>query len=205
MATKGSILIYLKPNFEGDYVYEMRVPGRYKNTAATIKSVKIGPKTKLKISEPNGGRLYEMTSGEHGDINIPYNSIMQCVDISFKFSIDIKFNHTISGKPANEYGLTIKPLHFDNTGVITSGATDYVGVQIPQLNPPDSLIVSQISVRENPWPHQIVSNGSIYFKYNPTSEDITFEMTEGFPANMTIVKDDIWGFTFTLKSLMKMD
>ncbi|EGG15867.1 adhesion molecule [Cavenderia fasciculata] len=200
MATpKGSVFIYLNPNFEGYYEYEMKVPGRYRNTAATIKSLKIGPQTTLRVSEPSGNKVYQVMSGDHPNVNVPYNSIMQCIDSSFKFSIDIKFKHTVSGKPEDNYDLTIKPLQFENT-VIHSGG-EYVGVQIPQLNPPDSLIVSQISVREKPWPHQIVANGSVYFKYNPSNEDITFEKTEGFPTNMDIVKDDIWGFTISLKSV----
>ncbi|EFA83649.1 SH3 domain-containing protein [Heterostelium album PN500] len=195
---RAPYLDYEYTNYTGQR-FEMHVPGRYHNVAADQKSMKIGPNTKIRVWEPNG-KIWEKGTGNYPEgSTIPYDSITQAVDNSFKFSIDIRFKHTIAGKPENDYTLAIKPLHFENS-VITSGG-DYLGVQIPQLNPPDSLIVSQISVREVPWPHQIVANGSVYFKYNPTTEDITFTKTEGFPVNMDIEKDDIWGFTITLKEI----
>ncbi|EGG15924.1 putative adhesion molecule [Cavenderia fasciculata] len=196
---KHEIFKWLQNNYQGGYKFDMRVPGRYNNQAGMQRSMKIGPQTKIRVWEPAGGKIWEKGTGSYPEVEIPNGSITQALDNAFKFSIDIRFRHTVAGKPEDNFDLTIKPLQFENT-VVPSGG-DYVGVQIPQLNPPDSLIVSQISVREKPWPHQIVANGSVYFKYNPSTEDITFEKTEGFPTNMDIVKDDIWGFTITLKSV----
>ncbi|EGG18657.1 putative calcium-dependent cell adhesion molecule-3 [Cavenderia fasciculata] len=196
---KGTIITYLHPNYEG-VAFEMKVPVRHSNANFEIRSVKVGPETTLCVSEKSG-KVVKFKSGDHPEIRIPYESILQGIDVVFEFSIDIRFKHSIASEPADNYDLTIKPLHFDNT-VIQSGG-DYVGVQIPKLSPPDSLIVSQISVREKPWPHQIVANGSVYFKYNPVNHDISFQITNGLPANISIVKDDIWGFTISLNSINK--
>ncbi|KAK5578502.1 hypothetical protein RB653_008174 [Dictyostelium firmibasis] len=195
--------LFKDTNFgETNYKYLLKAPTRYSNQAGELRSLRVGSDCKVNIWT-DSGNLVTLKTGEYPDLfnnSVPNIKIIQPLEDRFKFSIDIKFNHTIQGKPADNYDLTIKPLQFENT-VIKSGSPDYMGVQIPELTPPDSLIVSQVSVREAPWPHQIVANGSIYFKYNPSNNTITYEKTEGWPINMDIVQNDTTGFTITLKGV----
>jgi len=192
------------PDFKPSSHWVLKKGSTYRMLVGELRSMKVGKNVKVNMWDTNTPAHFKsFPPGKYADFkpDVPGPTyIVQNLDIKFKFSIDIRFVHNIAGKPANAYDMTIKPLQFDNV-VIPSGEKtgDYTAVSIPEIG--DTLIVSQISAREHEWPHQIVFNGSVYFKYISADNNITFEKTEGFPANCDIVKDDVTGFTITLKSV----
>ncbi|KAN0003709.1 hypothetical protein ACTFIZ_009854 [Dictyostelium cf. discoideum] len=191
--------IFKEKNFGGQK-WSIKNGSRYKNYAGALRSLKVGKMCKVNIWDQNG-TMQTHLGGDYPDITdkLPNVDIVQAIDVEFKFSIDIRLKHTVSGRDENAFQLSIIPFSFPKTE-ITSGE-DYSGVQIPELNPPDSEIVCQVSIRELAWPGQTFANGSIYFKYTPSNNTLSYRKTEGWPTNCEIVQDDVTGFTITLKSI----
>ncbi|KAN0035309.1 hypothetical protein ACTA71_004574 [Dictyostelium dimigraforme] len=198
-ASDNDGIIFKEKNFGGQQ-WAIKSGSRYGNHAGALRSLKVGKFCKINIWDKNG-TMETYLAGDYPDITqkIPNVDIVQAVDIQFKFSVDIRLKHNISGKPAEGFKLTVIPYQL-NPVEIVSGA-DYSGVQIPELNPPDAEIVCQVAVRETAWPGQTVANGSIYFKYTPSNNTLSYRKTGGWPTNCDIVQDDVSGFTITLNSI----
>ncbi|KAN0015491.1 hypothetical protein ACTFIU_008224 [Dictyostelium citrinum] len=191
--------IFKEKNFGGQK-WDIKNGSRYKNQAGALRSLQVGKFCKVNIWDKNG-TMQTHLAGNYPDITdkTPEVDIVQAIDVEFKYSIDIRFKHKISGKGQEAYKLTVIPYLLPAVSIVGGG--DYSGVQIPELNPPDSEIVCQVTVNEVDWPGQVVSNGSIYFKYTPSNNTVSYRKTEGWPTNCDIVQDDVSGFTITLNSI----
>ncbi|KAM9966466.1 hypothetical protein ACTFIR_006682 [Dictyostelium discoideum] len=176
MSTLGDkeSIIFKEKSFGGEK-WSLQNGSRYGNHAGALRSLKVGKFCKN------------------------WYDIVQAIDVEFKYSVDIRFNHNVKGRDPKAFQLTVIPYQLKGAEIVSGG--DYSGVQIPELNPPDSEIVCQISIRELAWPGQIFANGSIYFKYTPSNNTVSYRKTEGWPTNCEIVQDDVSGFTITLNSI----
>ncbi|EGC38123.1 hypothetical protein DICPUDRAFT_46027 [Dictyostelium purpureum] len=123
-------------------------------------------------------------------------SKFQILPRDFNYAIDFKIEKGSS--LTKEYEMTLIPYQVSPAKNTTGH--DYVQCPIPKLTPPESEIVCQVSCKETAWPGATVANGSIYFKYSPSTGQVSFRKTEGFPHNMAIKQDDNTSFIFTLNS-----
>ncbi|EAL69470.1 hypothetical protein DDB_G0275439 [Dictyostelium discoideum AX4] len=201
MSTLGDkeSIIFKEKSFGGEK-WSLQNGSRYGNQAGALRSLKVGKFCKVNIWDKNG-TMQTFLGGEYPDITdkLPNVDIVQAIDVQFKYSVDIRFKHNVQGRDPNDFKLTVIPYQLNGVEIVSGG--DYSGVQIPELNPPDSEIVCQISIREIKWPGQVFANGSIYFKYTPSNNTVSYRKTEGWPTNCEIVQDDVSGFTITLKSI----
>ncbi|KAM9981324.1 hypothetical protein ACTFIY_003620 [Dictyostelium cf. discoideum] len=191
--------IFKEKNFGGQK-WSLKNGSRYGNQAGALRSLKVGKFCKINVWDKNG-TMETYLGGDYPDITdkIPNVDIVQAIDVEFKFSVDVRLKHTVKGRDPNAFQLTVIPYQLKSVEIVSGG--DYSGVQIPALNPPDAEIVCQVSIRELAWPGQTFANGSIYFKYNPSNNTLSYRKTEGWPHNCDIVQDDVSGFTITLISI----
>lgn len=148
---------------------------------------------------PQPGVHEELVSGVHNDLtSLNGLSKFQVLAKHFGYALDIKLltGGKLAGAKAGDYDLGLTPFQVDP--VHCKNGDDYTSCPIPKLNPPDSEIVCQVTVRQVHPPQQYIANGSIYFKYNPDTGLISFRKTEGFPANMEIKQDGKTNFIFEI-------
>ncbi|GAM19759.1 hypothetical protein SAMD00019534_029340, partial [Acytostelium subglobosum LB1] len=148
---------------------------------------------------PEPGAHQELKSGVHNDLtSLKGLSMFQVLENKFGYAIDIRlvdFKDTKGG-----YKLSLIPYQV-NPAVCLSGDA-FIQCPIPKLTPPDSEIVCQVVVAETAWPGATVANGSVYFRYNPSTGLLSFRKTEGFPTNMSLTQAGMTQFTFKLEKLL---
>eukprot|EP01133_Synstelium_polycarpum_P007843 gene7843-9204_t len=150
---------------------------------------------------PEAGAHENLTAGTHNDLSsLKGLSKFQVLGNEFGYAIDVKLTDKTVPKLADGgYEFTIIPYQVEEVKCVTGD--DYKQCAIPQLTPPDSEIVCQIVCRATAWPGAVVANGSVYFKYTPTTGLITFRKTEGFPTNMSIVQEGMTNFNFSIDTI----
>ncbi|GAM26461.1 hypothetical protein SAMD00019534_096360, partial [Acytostelium subglobosum LB1] len=145
---------------------------------------------------PEPGAHKELRSGVHNDLSeLKGLSMFQVLQNTFGYAIDIRVVDFKGSKDG--YKMTMIPYQTAPVSCMCGG--DYVQCPIPKLSPPDSEIVCQVIVQATEWPGSTVANGSIYFKYNPTTGLLSYRKTEGFPSNMSLSQEGITQFTFKLE------
>ncbi|EFA79229.1 putative calcium-dependent cell adhesion molecule-3 [Heterostelium album PN500] len=153
------------------------------------------------VYNPEPGVHENLPSGVHNDLSsLQGLSMFQVLANQFAYAIDVKLvcKDSLVSSPAGSYAFTIIP--YQVNPVTCKNGDDYVQCPIPQLSPPDSEIVCQITVAQTAWPGATVANGSVYFKYDPSTGIISFRQTEGFPTNMDLVQDGKTQFSFGILS-----
>ncbi|KAF2078203.1 hypothetical protein CYY_000493 [Polysphondylium violaceum] len=147
---------------------------------------------------PEPGAHENLNPGTHNDLSsLKGLSKFQILAVGFSYAIDIKILDKLGGA-AGAYKLTLIPYQVNPATCVTGDI--YKQCPIPKLTPPDAEIVCQVTVQETAWPGATVANGSIYFKYDPTTGLVTFRKTEGWPHNMSITQSGKTNFDFCLDS-----
>ncbi|EGG20297.1 calcium-dependent cell adhesion molecule-1 [Cavenderia fasciculata] len=134
--------------------------------------------------------IHQELHGDQTDLSFMGGlSNFQVLSDAFGYAIDVKLvcGGDLANTPANSYQMDFIP--YEVTGVQCINGNDYIQCPIPKLDPPNSEIVCQVSVKELAWPGANVANGSIYFQYDPSSGIISYSDKGGYPANMTITQD----------------
>lgn len=148
---------------------------------------------------PQPGAHEELYSGVHNDLtSLNGLSKFQVLANHFGYALDIKLEtkDKLADAAKGAYELTLIPYHVDQ--VHCKSGDDYTACPIPKLDPPDSEIVCQLTVRKTVWPGETVANGSVYFKYTPETGLIGFRKTEGFPEHMDVKQDGKTNFIFEI-------
>ncbi|EGC29141.1 hypothetical protein DICPUDRAFT_84814 [Dictyostelium purpureum] len=124
---------------------------------------------------------------------------MHSFDIDKLNTFDVRFNNKVRDKPEHEYELSIKSFISDTkipSAMISNES--YEPVKVPDLYPPDSLFVCEISVKNKGGNGTYVAYGDVHFKYNPSNKEVEFLTTPSFPKNLDIKKDIKDGLTITI-------
>eukprot|EP01133_Synstelium_polycarpum_P019507 gene19507-23369_t len=118
---------------------------------------------------PETGVHQELKCGTHNDLSsLKGLSKFQVLSNIFGYAIDVKLVDKVSPVDTKcAYEFTIIP--YCVQPVKTFSGNDYVQCPIPKLTPPNAEIVCQIVCKQVAWPGTVVSNGSIYFQYEPST------------------------------------
>ncbi|KAM9955735.1 hypothetical protein ACTFIW_001938 [Dictyostelium discoideum] len=152
------------------------------------------------IDTPTPGKFQELLQGSTNNDLTSINGLskFQVLPGAFQWAVDVKIVNKVNST-AGSYEMTITPYNVEK--VACKDGDDFVQLPIPKLTPADSEIVCHLTVRQTKTPYDYVVNGSVYFKYSPTTGQVAvIKKDETFPKNMTVTQDDNTSFIFNLNS-----
>eukprot|EP01132_Coremiostelium_polycephalum_P004630 gene4630-5783_t len=129
----------------------------------------------------------ELKSGTNNDLsNLRGLSSFQVIATKYGCAIDLRLRDKVHQKPG-EFNLLVTVPDLDP--ITMTSYSDYRQVPIEKMDDSKQDILVKITVTQASSPSDIVATGSLYFRYDKKTGEISTRKNDDFPKNMSITQD----------------